>query len=826
MSPKEPVPERSSSLALLYLSLFLSGSAALIYQICWIRVLGIEVGNSIYAMSSVLGTFMGGLALGSLVVGAKADRWANPLLCFARMEFGIGSLAFLFLLYHPYLAGVSGAVKAILPWTIVGRALLTALLVVGPAAFLMGATIPLLGRWRADRASERPNLSKLYAANTTGALLGCIVCGFWLVPWVGLRTTILIAACGNILSGLLLRQIAVANEQNRPELDRHSSLGPIPRRSAALASYSGAAVLSVEVLWTRQLTNFLSGNVLIFTSILAATLLGASVGAWIIGRMKAPRVEWFLIGSAMCLAASVAGMEQLARLFNTTQASVGVTSFGATTETLVILVLGLTLPNVVFGCVFPVLLREVRASSQSGADTGRLMAVNTVGAIVGSFTGGFVMIELLGVNVSLLLLASGYGMFAFWFQQGSRWKWLSSVVVVSCLLLLVQPSFARPQLWYNGGFRHVRKVADDQVVFLKEGIEATVGVREERGVRTLLINGLIVADTSHSDLWDLLLKAHLPMLLHPDPQRVGVIGLGAGVSLGAIQAYPQALSIECAEISPGVRAAVEYFELENGRCWEDQRTRIILNDGRNHLRLATEYYDVLTVDPVDPPVCNLYTQEFFQLCSDRLKAGGYMVQWLPLFRLSRSNLQSVMKAFLNVFGNATLWYDGTSVLLIGVRDGELRIDWEQVRARWSQREVQRNLRLIGKPPPLLLIGTFIGDVDAIKSQLDDAVANTDDQPWLEFDVLRAEPLIATQMSQNLEMIRTMASPIADILSTNQDRASLIKSQQLTMAMLQYRILVMSGRHAEGYNALKQLQAKFKLTDPSLKSLRAFLGDSP
>jgi spermidine synthase len=315
------------------------------------------------------------------------------------------------------------------------------------------------------------------------------------------------------------------------------------------------------------------------------------------------------------------------------------------------------------------------------------------------------------------------------------------------------------------------------------------------------------------------------MLLHPDPRRIALVGLGAGVSLGAVQAY-EIEQADCIEISREVAAASRLFGHVNGRWWQDPRTRLRIDDGRRFLALTGRRYDCISVDPVDPPVCNLYTQDFFQLCHDRLADGGLMVEWLPLFRLSREHLRVVMQAFVNVFPDTTVWYDGTSVLLIARRDGPLRIDLEMVIQRSGQARVVENLGLIDHPGPVLLLSTYVAGPQGVRRLIGSGVPqNTDDRPFLEYDVLRAGRLDRRALADNLEMLTAVFEPIdARWLPDSGTAESLEQLRQaaaLMRAMLEVRIRSLRDDPAAP-KLLEGLIDDFELSEADLRLLQPFL----
>ncbi|MBM3985629.1 MAG: hypothetical protein FJ296_08085, partial [Planctomycetes bacterium] len=333
------------------------------------------------------------------------------------------------------------------------------------------------------------------------------------------------------------------------------------------------------------------------------------------------------------------------------------------------------------------------------------------------------------------------------------------VLAAGALLLAAREDVRRPTFWINGGFMGVARVPTGATAFLAEGLEGTVGVAQwDDGTRALAVNGVIVAESSAGDLWDLLLKAHLPMLLHPSPRRVGLVGLGAGVSAGAVLAYEECERLDVFEIEAQVEPAHRFFGDVNGRCWEDPRLHLSIEDGRHGLLARDELWDVLSVDPTDPPVVYQYSEDFFRVLRARLAPGGLVVQWLPMFRLSPLHLRVVMASFARVFPECSAWYDGTSLLLVG-GDGPLQVDVPRVLERAARPAVRRSLAPIGSPDPWLLLSTRACGPDGVRRMIGGEVPeNSDDRPWLEHAVLLAGRLDAPVMADNLELLRAFWEP--------------------------------------------------------------------
>ncbi len=870
-------PRSLTVLPWLYGLFLCSGAAALVYEVCWVRLLSTDVGSTVAGVSLILSVFMGGLALGSVAFGRLADRVRRPLLLYAGLELGVAVCVGLFLLtrapLHLWVNRLLTDSVESGSWLVQARGLLGVLTVL-PATFLMGGTFPAMARFVGwAEAAQGRRLGVLYAVNTLGAVGGCLAAAYWLIPQLGIRASVWLGVTVNAAVGLSAAVLAwtlaerLEGERKRsgraerdgssgsvpatgdrsaqpltvaepvgpvsadPSLATDVRLPPAPRAALLSVAFgSGFLVLAAEVCWTRLLTNFLTGNVLVVSTTLAGFLAGLGLGSlFVAGWVDRVRrldllLAFALVGSAVWLVASVPSEPALARLFDWLIRGASHESVAAW-RVLAVLLVVVAVPSTFFGAVFPVLLRWCARSSQwLASEVGRLVAVNTVGAIVGPLVGGYLSIRMLGTNTALLVLGCVYLALAAW--CGFRSRTLSAVALVLLVLVagVLTPRFRRPVFWFNGGFRGVYSIPPEQTLFLREGVEATVGVAESGGSVVLTVNGLVVAETSRSDLWDLLLKAHLPMLLHPAPRRVALVGLGAGVSLGAVTCY-DVERVDVVEISKDVVAAQRFFRSVNRDALKDPRVHLWIADGRHFLATTSRRYDVLSVDPVDPPVCNLYTQDFFQLCRDRLTPNGILVQWLPLFHLSERHVRIVARAFRNVFPQATLWYDGTSVLLVAQRNGPLQVDAVRFLRRAEQDAVRDSLKLIGSPHPLMLLSSYVTGPDGLRQVVaGDVPDHTDDRPYLEYAVLLSGRLGTEHFARNLELVAQHFVVEDPAFGWNdlpeRLRRDLRAARRLMKALLEVRIARLRG-DPDAAIKLARLTAEYGLSSRDLETLRPF-----
>ena len=833
-----------------------SGFSALIYQVAWVRVLSLSFGTTIYAISTVLTVFMAGLALGSFLLGRWIDRQRRPLLVYGVLEIALAIYVTLFVLAIPWLQEMMVALLR-------GRELshtLTSLtkfsiavVLLLPPTTLMGGTLPVLAKFvTRSSATIGKWMGLIYGLNTLGAVFGSLAAAYVLILRLGVAGTMLLACAITGLVGLFSCVLSARSESgpaegagsveppSQPTIDGTGLTSSLPgsrlKALYTIAFSSGFITLAAEVLWTRLFVNFLTGNVLTFATILSAFLTGIALGSFLVSRWVDRlrsldvAVALSILTSALLLGASVLGQSKLGWMFHNIRATETLTNLDKVNLSLAAMFVVVAIPATVFGTVLPSLFRWCsRSVTTLGHDIGVLYAWNTIGSIAGSFCSGFLMIPFLGLNTSLMLLSLIYCLLAAMVVRAPRLRLISASLALAALMLVALPSVRRPIYWFNGGFTQLRRLPPDQTLFLDEGIEGTVGVATNGEIRALTVNGVAVAEDSLHDIWDLLLKAHLPMLLHEDPKRVALVGLGAGVSLGAVASYQEPERIDTIEIAAEVVPAHRLFASVNGQPWNDTRVHLSIHDGR-HFLLTTEHrYDVISVDPTDPPVVYQYTQDFMQLCYDRLDIGGIMVQWVPLFHLSPEHLRVIMRGFLNVFPESSLWYDGTSVLLMGRRERPLAVDIRQMEERLQQPGVRANLSMIGNPDVWRLLSTFVAGPNALERIVGpDVPENSDNRPYLEYAILRRPPVTREIFAANLEMFESHLEPVENLVrdpDRSAENLERLRRENLIMkGLLRSRIQAMKGDTDLSRETLIELVGEVAMGEEEFAALWPFYKD--
>jgi spermidine synthase len=774
---------------------FLSGLAGLMYEVVWMRMLTLVFGGETLAVSSVLTAFMGGLALGGFAAGRMVDRRREPLRLYAWLEAAIGLYGVavprlvngLQTLYVA-LFGLLGAPDG---WLDASRFILACAVLIVPTT-LMGATVPVVIRAVVHHAHEAGRRSGLlYALNTFGAVAGVVLAGFWLLPRLGFTTTSYLAVGVNVGVGVVAWALSQAPRLPAAAVPAAAPTGrptampraqPPRHRLLPMLAFglSGATALAYEVVWTRLFVLNFGTSVYAFTITLATVLLGLAVGSLVGARWAdqwARRSRPALIFGVLQSGIAVAGMLLTPLLGDLPNRFLGLYAWaGGGWPRLILgefLLSGaLLLPQtLLFGATFPLAVAWFRAAPAIGQRVGALYAANTLGAILGAVLGGFVLIPVLGLQGALMALAWSNGALGLVccglaeHRGAARAKWPAGAVVgLLAVGAFVTPSWD-PKVLYSGAYLYApeyldafagdslaEKLQHHRLLFKKDGAAASVAVFEGR-YRFLRINGKTDAGNS-PDMQTQQLLAHLPLLLHPQPQDVLVIGLGSGVTLGTALHHPIARA-DAVEISPEVVEASRFFDDVNQRALADPRARLYIVDGRTWVRGSGQRYDVIISEPSNPwqsGNANLFTREHYEFVRAALRPGGVFCQWLPYYRMTEADFKTGVRTFRAVFPHTTLWVSTTDALLIGTL-APLAIDpavWER---RLRHDPLRRSLAQAGFETLASLLDLFMLDEADVARFVDgpDPHLHTDDRPILEFSAPKS--LYVTGAQENLRALQ-------------------------------------------------------------------------
>lgn len=736
----------------LLLLFFFSGAAALAYEVVWIRLLSLTLSITVYALTTVLCSFMAGLGLGAAAAARLADRVRRPMVVFGLAELGIAASGLVvpavlynlgpaYVWLHESLGGEG------LAFTL-SRFLLAFSVLLVPTT-LMGVTLPLLSRAIIDRREVVGRRAGwLYAVNTFGAVAGTVLAGFLLIPALGLWMTSLTAAAVNVGVGLFAIGLgwrstapvtgAIAS-QHRPRLTR-------PAKIAATAfAVSGFTAMGYEVLWTRSLEHYTHNSTYAYTAMLAMFLAGLALGSAIAARLADGLRRPLLalgavqigIGLSVVAALSVyirfeTLLPEVARMIGGLGSWPRVVGliFGEATVTLFATTL-------LFGATFPLVARVVVDELGAvGNRVGVAYVANTVGSILGAFLVGFMFLPAMGIRWSFLFLVAtnislgGLLIASEVARRTAAWVAAGIVVVGLATLILIPHDFLENQFAQRYG----------ALLFYREGVTDTVMVTEDaQGARMIRYSdgrgtagtGTVIEDRTY---------AHIPMLLHENPRRVLQIGFGVGNTLSSVVQYPVEHAT-CVELSPGVRQAASYFSETNRDVLNDPRVTLVINDGRNFLLADDEKYDVIRLDPPElhtAGVVNLYTKEFYELARDHLAPGGIFSIWVNFVMTPEEGLRMILRTMSEVFPHVSVWHGPAAyswVINASMLPHEL--DLSRLTKRFQDPKVSADLATIGIHDPFQLLFHFVFTGDAVKAYMADAPIVVDDHTRLDFDTPRS-----------------------------------------------------------------------------------------
>jgi spermidine synthase len=715
------------------LALFLlSGFSALVYQIVWLRALALVFGVTVYAASAVLTSFMGGLALGSWLGGRLADRTTHPLRTFGFVEIGIAASALavpaLLAVAQNLYVSVHTQVPEALPLLTLARLLCSGFVLLVPTT-LMGASLPLLSRHVARSAGPAASrIGVLYAANTTGAILGTALAGFVLIGSFGVTATIRIAVLINVAVGLAALALASRSRNEPAQANPDAEIGAVrsqtslQRRVLAVFALTGFAGLALEVVWFRILVLFIPATTYAFTTMLAVVLLGIAVGSAIVSSRLRTGADPARTLARAQIATGVLVVLSMAALAYTYQRG------WRTSGMVQACVLAMLPATLLMGATFPlglaIWLRD--AAGDVGKRVGVLYATNVCGAVAGALAGGFALLPLIGSRASLLLIAGIYALAGCVLKTASGRRAAARYAAVAGALLAAS-ALTLPDLY--GAVLARRHGPHERLVFRAEGVQTTATVHyQPPGHIVLYLDGLHQANDSEEMVRVHAEIGHLPMLLHPDPARSLVVGLGGGVTAGAVSAHRTTTDI--VELARSVIAAAPYFASVNLNVLQRPNVHVRVDDGRNYLLLTRERYDVVTADiiqPIHAGAGNLYSREYFSLARGVLREGGLMLQWIG--HREEHHYRLIMRTFLEVFPHATLWSNGS--LMVGSL-APLRISRVAVERQLADPDTRFTLVRVGLDSFDALAARYTAGPDQMRAFVGTGPVLTDDRPMLEY----------------------------------------------------------------------------------------------
>jgi spermidine synthase len=791
--PLAPGTRHQAPGTILFLALYcLSGAAALLYEVAWLRLLALHLGHTVAAVSTVLTAFMGGLAAGALVAGRRSETLTPTMAlracAFLEILIAVSAVVVPVVIAaaHPLLAATyaDGAGAWFGPTRVA-----IAFAAVAVPTLAMGATFPFAVRASSGRTEHRPLRSSagaVYAANTIGAAVGAAVTGFVLLPALGLRGTTLVGVGINLIVAagfwMLARRAPApgAPALSAPALKAPDALAPsapnAPSAPGALVltaiGASGFIGLAYEVAWTRVLAMVVGPTSYAFSGMLVTFIAGIGLGA-VAGEMLARRMARPVVALAMMFLVGAAGAGVALMFIGRGPLLIGEwvarpdASFGWIVGAEIALAAALMLPiTLALGAAFPLALAAT-AGSRDAAAASHVYVANTLGAIAGSLAGGWLLVPALGLRatiVSIAIAGAAVGALLALSSGPLRRSALSIAAgAAACAALVFSAPVWDPELLSGGAYKYAPYLRGDlqtglsagTLLYYREGAAGTVSVRKTAASVALAIDGKVDA-SNDADMLTQRLLAHLPLLLHPAPRNVAIVGLGSGVTAGSALAHDVA-RVDVLEISPQVVDASSHFAADNRNALDDGRLQLIVGDGRSHLAFSRQTYDVIISEPSNPwmaGVASLFTREFFEAARERLSPQGLLCQWTHTYDISASDLRSITHTFSSVFPDGTMWLVGEGDLLLIAGPSGVTPDADRIVRAMARAEVRQDLAEVGVRSPFGVLSLFAGNGEDLRAYGAGSAIQTDDGLALEFSAPRA--IFGRSSDENARELRERA----------------------------------------------------------------------
>jgi spermidine synthase len=800
-----------------YAAFFVSGAAGLIYQVAWSRYLSILLGGTGAAAIIVLATFMGGLGLGAWLFGRLADTTRSRVGLYALLEAGIALWGAAYPLLFPVWTEVfraaahgsepGGAWAMFLKIAVAVGSIL-------PGSLLMGGSLPVLGKFLIRRlAMVGDRVAKLYFINSVGAVAGSLLAGFWLIQSLGLNGAMFFAAGLNLLVAAAAASLMGA-ERSMPELPSDAAKETpapstsakkksakkakaaskaaaasasasvagedaevYPRSSAKIALWviaiSGGVSMMYEVLWIRMLALAFGSSTHTFALVVAAFILGISLGSFLLAFKRNDRGYYEILG----LCEILVGLSLLLTLpifmrlpfwLNQTRGILAKTPETFPLYQALQFAMGFAAmlpPTIFIGMTLPAASKVVaREMSTLGRKVGSAFAVNTFGAIVGAVLGGAVLMPLLGMQGALLLgiginIALGALVLAT-MPAGTRRLTRGPVAILALAMAGLLGLGMMNSFWYDRILKlpvfreitpfdsfdaYLEHISRGTEIYHRDALDCAVTVIEwADGSRTVFSNGKGDASVGPvnnpsllaGDMVGNLLLSHLSLLIHPNPKNTLVVGIASGATVGAASIYP-GVQVDTVELTPEMAEIAKFFAHGNKAFYDKPNCRVIIDDARTMLALTDRDYDVIITQPSNPWFggnAALFSEEFYKICRSRLRPGGFLTQWVQTYELQDEILWQIVRTVQREFPYITVWETGSTNLALICSAEPYSPDFERMRERFQLPEIQNDMRMLGLDNFEIFLQLQIANAAETGAPLaGPGRVNSDLRPYLEYE---------------------------------------------------------------------------------------------
>jgi spermidine synthase len=757
--------------------LFFSGLSALVYQTAWQRSLRLVFGASTAASAAVLAVFLGGLGVGGVFLGRRAERSARPLVLYGNLELGVAVTAAI----SPFVVRELGRLYLALGGTeTLGPALATAVrlfitaLSIGPSVVLMGGTLPA-----AARAVEEPGdpararLAVLYGANTLGAVTGAVLGTFALFELFGLRLSLFVAALLNALVAIVARSIGRSTDElpvERGPATATQDSGGHSVLAYGVAAGVGFAFLLLEIVWYRLLSPLLGGSTYTFGLVLATALAGIGLGGFLYARRGAERPATLselsfvttLEGVLVALPIALGDRIALFAAFTRPMANVDFTTLVASWAAVTALVVFPA--SLVSGYQFPLLFALLgKGRDKVARQVGAVYAFNTAGSIMGAVLGGFYLIPRLGAVgcfrlVAATLLSLGLVVTA---RNATRRVGESARRALPALLLAalgavlvtrsgpsavwrhepIGAGRARPPTSSRNELRAWTMRKNHRIAWEADGIETAVALEKANQLAFVVdgkTDGAVFTDRATQAMAGL-----VAAMVHPSPRRAFVIGLGTGMTAGWLSAVPGMDRVDVAELERSIVEVARAASAANQDVLSRPSVHLHFGDGREILLTSRGEYDIIASEPSNPyraGISALYTREFYEAVKQRLREPGIFVQWVQGYEIDADTLRTIVRTLRSVFPYVEAWQPEYGDLLFLASSSPRVIDVNRLRTLSEVEPFRAALvrtMLVSDAEGFLSHFVATDALLAKVTELPGVAVNTDDENILDYAFARA-----------------------------------------------------------------------------------------
>ncbi len=825
---------------ILGLVIVFSCACGVLYEVIWARQLTLFFGSPVFAVSTVLSALVGGVGLGGFYFRRLADGEMRPLRLYAFLGAGLGIFALIF----PTLLDILNAICVLiyrglgvgfylLSWI---RFILSFVVLLIPST-LMGVAVFLLSRSAKERCAGF-RADRVFTINMLGASVGCIAAGFVLIRLLGVQSSVYLGVAINlILAGVafgLDRSWGETSADLEQDTDDEAGISPQEEMWRPLLwafAVAGFCATAYAVLWTRILTSFLGNSGYAFSVTLTALLLGIAVGSFLfaaIARRIKPLVNLFglvQIGIGLSVVALTPAFGNLYGISKGLQAAFGIGRFWEFVAGFILVII----PAILIGASFP-LGRQICAAAKSQS---AVHSCSTIGALLGSLCAGLILIPLIGIRPSLLLAAGLNTVIGcvLIVRNTEKSQLVSGTAIGGTILtggigLMVLLWGSSLPFLKNGIFWTQR--INDTLVEHTETVDANIATFiDDQSIHRVYVDNDEIVDASRRGSASHRIVAHLPLLLHPNPERGLILGFGMGITSHAMTQH--GVHVDAVENPKGlIEAARRHFTDVNHNVLNSSLFNHTVNDERNYLLMTPQRYDVISLGALHPLLSsrgsNLYTADFYRWCKRILKEGGIICQWIPLDRVAETHLQMIMRTFIEVFPNATIWYKYTPdfAILIGTPE-RLKINYKRLMERAQMPRVHETLAA-DDLDGMSLLDSFMMGGQAVRAYAGDGPIHTDDHPQLEFFQPRTLVNTIHKNIAGLAKYRERSTPyLANYGRTMSDKIEVRKRIDLyfdaTQKLIEGQIEYAKGEYEKAVGVLNQAIA----INPDDYTIRSNLG---